>query len=180
MSDPKRSWEMMEDESSRAYEAFCIYYQFDPKLRSMKRVAEELGHPDSYVKWLEQWSSKYSWVQRARDYDSHVARSNHERERKVAEERAKARLEAIEEARSIFTNRASELAYTLIEHTVNPDATGANVRATVEALNRAGVTVPQEVQLRVSDLAKKPDTDHLKEMSDDELSRRIRAKVGTP
>jgi len=174
-----KSWHMMEDESPKSYEAFEVYYILEPGERSAKAVAHMMGRPEGYKKVLEVWSSKYQWVQRAKDHDAYQRKLKRDKVRAAEDAQLEARLAAIEKARGVFIDRAEELALTLIEHTVDPDSTSPNVRATIEALNRAGVTVPQEIQLRVAGLGKRVDEDKHKDMSDAELTQRLRSKMGS-
>ena len=70
MFENKTSWERLPEETSRQYEAFCIYRNMGPE-RSILKVAQEWsigGHTSK----LKEWSSKYHWVERASAYDEHI------------------------------------------------------------------------------------------------------------
>jgi hypothetical protein len=70
MSD--EPWTRLEDETDKAYRAFCIYRDAGPDKRTHEYVREELGKASGYTRWLEEWSSKYDWVDRASAYDDHL------------------------------------------------------------------------------------------------------------
>lgn len=63
-------WERREDETSRAYEAFCTYRDIGPG-RSIAKTGQLLGKNQTT---LEQWSSKYGWVKRAAAWDDEQER----------------------------------------------------------------------------------------------------------
>jgi len=80
-------WERVPGESSKAYEAFCIYRDLGVD-RSIEKTAKNRLKPGSYS-WLRNWSSKYNWVERARAYDDYL-------EREKRKEQEKAILEMVE------------------------------------------------------------------------------------
>ena len=57
------AWDRQENESTPAYKAFLCYRE----LRSCVKVAGELGKSSTLI---EGWCSKWSWVDRCRDYDN--------------------------------------------------------------------------------------------------------------
>lgn len=60
-----KMWERQRGESIKAFEAFALYRDMGPK-RSIRAVGQELGKSNTLV---ERWSSKWNWVERAREYD---------------------------------------------------------------------------------------------------------------
>jgi len=60
-------WERQNNESSKAYAAFCVYRDLGPE-RSLEKVRQNLDKPRTR-KWLGEWSVKYNWVERAQAYD---------------------------------------------------------------------------------------------------------------
>lgn len=66
-----REWNRREDETPKAYSAFQMYINMPPEERSIRAVAEKRGSSSTTTE--EQWSSKYSWVDRAIAYDEHMA-----------------------------------------------------------------------------------------------------------
>lgn len=58
-------WERQEGESTINYEAFCAYRDMGRE-RSLAKVGKKLGKSDTL---MSNWSSKYSWVSRAADWD---------------------------------------------------------------------------------------------------------------
>lgn len=64
------SWERIQGESTKAYNAFCAYRDLGPE-RSLEKARHMLGK--SRVKrCLEEWSSKYNWVERSVAYDDYI------------------------------------------------------------------------------------------------------------
>ncbi len=74
-------WERLPNESSKAYQAFCIYRDLGVE-RSLEKVAQNRGKPGS-KSWLNTWSTKYHWVERAQAYDDYM-----EQEKRKEQERA--------------------------------------------------------------------------------------------
>lgn len=68
---PQNAWEQRHDETDTAYHRFTIYFEMGPE-RSLEKTRQELGKRSGYLRQLQTWSSKYSWVKRAREYDRHV------------------------------------------------------------------------------------------------------------
>jgi hypothetical protein len=81
-------WDRRDDETSRAYHAFCLYRDMGPQGRSLRAVTEELygdegenmGSVSSHV---ERWSSRFDWVARSTAWDDYMA----ERMREELEQR---------------------------------------------------------------------------------------------
>lgn len=59
-------WELQEGESTKAFEAFCVYRDLGIN-RSIAKAGESLGKSQAL---LEGWSSKHSWVDRAAAWDA--------------------------------------------------------------------------------------------------------------
>lgn len=59
-------WELMEGETAKPFEAFCIYRDLGPG-RSMSQVAKQLGKSQAL---MERWSTTYDWVKRATAWDA--------------------------------------------------------------------------------------------------------------
>ena len=74
-------WERRPDETEKSYSAFLAYIEMpirdigNPEnSRSLPNLTRKLGYAAQAGKaasTLEDWSAKYSWVERARAYDSH-------------------------------------------------------------------------------------------------------------
>ena len=76
-------WERREDETTKAYEAFCIYRDMGRE-RSLNKVAEKLSKSDTLIK---RWSFTHGWVNRVAKWDDEQDRI----EREIAQkEQAKA------------------------------------------------------------------------------------------
>ena len=55
-------------ETDKAYQAFVTYRNLDPRERSLSRVVSEWGKSRGLI---ERWSSQWSWVERAREWDNY-------------------------------------------------------------------------------------------------------------
>lgn len=64
------SWERQPGETTQAFEAFELYCKMGSE-RSIRKVAQKMAKTDSL---LRRWSSRWSWVNRARDYDNEIRR----------------------------------------------------------------------------------------------------------
>lgn len=64
-------WMLIDGETRKSHEAFCIYRDMGLD-RSLKKVRLQLGRPEGYQRTLELWSRKYQWVLRVRAYDQHL------------------------------------------------------------------------------------------------------------
>lgn len=67
-SNDPHPWTRREDESTPAFEAFRTYLNQGAS-RTVRGVAQELDKSSTIV---GQWSSRHSWVERARAYDSYL------------------------------------------------------------------------------------------------------------
>lgn len=83
MFDPsKLSFERMPGEPPKAFSAFRMYRDMG-STRTLENVRISLGKPPVYAAMLEQWSTKYEWVERAGLYDAYLDAK--EREAREAE-----------------------------------------------------------------------------------------------
>jgi len=66
-----KPWERLKakKESSKAYEAFCIYRDLG-QTRSCEQVSKEVAKNAHHIR---RWSSRYNWVERAAAYDDYIA-----------------------------------------------------------------------------------------------------------
>ena len=67
-AEPAAIWLRRGNESAAAYYAFAVYREQAPP-RSIRKVARALGRGQ---RTLEEWSSKYKWVERAAAYTDHL------------------------------------------------------------------------------------------------------------
>jgi hypothetical protein len=88
-SEPAESWERLDGESARAFEAFGLYRDLGPQ-RSLAKVRQELGKSRGL---LERWSSRHAWVQRAALWDGRADRLRRERDEVERAERRREMLE---------------------------------------------------------------------------------------
>jgi hypothetical protein len=132
--------------------------------RTLQKTADVVyGRPSANPRYIETWSSKHDWVARANAWDDHERR-----------ERMKARAEARDKAREVFVSHAVKLARDLVRAAQTGDVHGAHVRALTEALDRAGVTVPKDVNVtigtersaRLSELLEDIDTAEVDDLAD--------------
>ena len=56
------------DETNKAYSAFCKYRDFGPD-RSIAKVVKKLGKKPGYARQMEEWSSKFNWIERTKAFD---------------------------------------------------------------------------------------------------------------
>jgi hypothetical protein len=70
--DNPKPWEQQNKESTQAFAAFREYRDTPPEDRSIRAVAQKMGYKNPSP--LLRWSSKYSWVDRARAYDMELDR----------------------------------------------------------------------------------------------------------
>ena len=66
MAKNNEPWERQEGESTKAFEAFCIYREMGLN-RSIRKVAEELSKSETL---MARWSGNYNWVERAAQWDA--------------------------------------------------------------------------------------------------------------
>lgn len=91
-------WERREKETSKAYEAFCIYRDMGIQ-RSLSKVAEALQKSETL---MGRWSGTHSWVERAAAWDD-------EQERKEREQALKEQAKAIKEMRKRHADLANAM-----------------------------------------------------------------------
>lgn len=136
MSDENRKpWHRREEETPKAYAYFREYMSVPPAERSIRRAAEAHGKSDRY--W-EELSAKFDWIERAAAYDEWLAEQADE------EMAAQVRM-----ARRELAMKAPSLAWKLAElaemETDEPNPT--ILRAIIAALDRAGVSVPKDINV---------------------------------
>lgn len=77
--EPENSWERQPGEGTPAYQAFCLYrdlpHRNPPEKRCIRAVCEIL-HKSRVT--LGDWSVKWNWVERCRDYDNELQREEFE------------------------------------------------------------------------------------------------------
>ena len=62
------TWERLENESAKAYEAFALYRDMGSE-RAVRKVAEKLSKS---LALITRWAAKYQWTQRVREWDDHA------------------------------------------------------------------------------------------------------------
>ena len=98
-------WERQEEETPRAYEAFCVYRDQGPG-RSLRQTGRSLN---KNLTTIAEWSSKYEWVKRCAAFDAEndrIARLENLKDikdmRKRHAELARKTLEKVNEALEIM------------------------------------------------------------------------------
>jgi hypothetical protein len=82
-------WVKRTNESAKAYHAFCVYRDLGAN-RSFAKTWQALGKNAGYRRVLEDWSSKYHWVDRVVAYDAHLeAKLREDLEARILIERRK-------------------------------------------------------------------------------------------
>jgi hypothetical protein len=92
MTDEPQPWDRLDDESGRAYAAFCVYRDLGPD----RKVCEAVRIHYSGKQCKSQvaiWSQKYKWADRVQAYDLHLQRVREAAAAAAAEAEA-AKLEA--------------------------------------------------------------------------------------
>ncbi len=89
-------WERQQEETSKAYEAFCIYRDMGPD-RSMRATAEKLGKSQGL---MEGWSAKNNWVNRAALWDDEQER----KEREIAQKEQAKEIKAMRKRHADLAN----------------------------------------------------------------------------
>lgn len=132
MGEEKDPWLMLRGESLKAFEAFELYCELGPH-RSHERVRGEIGKrsgqkgPD--LRWIETWSSRFAWVERARAWDEHQAAL-----------RAKVREQRVIEAEELLKDAAPDVVESMLSIVQDEEAQAtARVSAGKDLLDRAGV-----------------------------------------
>lgn len=64
--------ERLPDETPKAYQARVEYVTAGPQ-RSLDKLRQNYGRTAAYTRQLEQWSSRYDWVECARKFDEQIA-----------------------------------------------------------------------------------------------------------
>lgn len=70
-------WAQQAKEPSNAYAAFVAYHALGAE-RSLTKVRRLIGEgsvaglSSKSLRWIEQWSSRWEWVERARAWDAHL------------------------------------------------------------------------------------------------------------
>ena len=77
-------WERQAGEPPKAWEAFTIYRSMPAKERSVQKVGERQGK--KWVSYMQDWSAKWRWVDRAAEYDNYLDRQKMEQEAKNRKE----------------------------------------------------------------------------------------------
>ena len=67
MNEEYESWDRLENEGPKAYDAFMKYCEMGPD-RSLSKLGNELSKSKSL---LSRWSAKYNWFERSSAYDIH-------------------------------------------------------------------------------------------------------------
>jgi hypothetical protein len=114
-----RSFDRIEGESPRAYEAFCLYRNMGPD-RTLEAVRTSAGY--SSPRLLFRWSSEWNWGERSKAFDDHVEA----RAREIAESYLpewEARRQASLEAMWLLSTRLMDRAESMLTHPITKEVT---------------------------------------------------------
>lgn len=158
MSQPtQQPWHRREEETSKSYRAFCIYRDLGsarslPKAWDVYRAENGLKAVE-HTGTFKDWCSCNGWVSRSKAWDDHEDSM-----------RLLARDQARENARDKFVEHAQRLAQQLVNVALGGEVAGRDqVKAILEALDRAGITVPKELQVEHTGKGGGPvEVDHIK------------------
>ena len=70
LADVMRPWDQRDDETSKAYRAFCVYLHLGPERSIRKAHREVTGNAATSPRWFEEWSRKHDWPERAAAFDT--------------------------------------------------------------------------------------------------------------
>lgn len=106
----RNPWDRLDDETDKAFAAFCIYRDLGPSARSLRVVSDEVYGSIPAAKrqrasgQINKWSSQHRWVERAKAWDAEqdrlaqeaFLRENLERRRQIAKDAATIQRKALE------------------------------------------------------------------------------------
>lgn len=132
------SWEQQKKEPAKAYAAFKAYHALGPS-RSLSKLRQGIGEGSvkdlevTSLRWIEEWSSRWKWVERVRDWDAHL---------EAIRQRA---LEAsVVRAEEMLRDAAPLMVEQLLDVACDDEQTGtARVAAAKDLLDRAKVGKPR-------------------------------------
>lgn len=108
-------WDRRPGEPSRAYETFCLYRDTGPQ-RSLDRTRRNLGKAAGYTRWIETWSTRWAWVERATAWDDHVDRERREATGRAMREMLDEQIQTAKLLQRALTVPARELVERLDRH----------------------------------------------------------------
>jgi len=109
-------FEPAEGETAGALEAFHCYFEMPKDVRSLKKVAEQLGYNESTVR---EWSAKFGWRDRIRKYQTGLINTRIQSDAAAAKELALAKVDrqAFRREKLIkLSNFIFQLTEKLLEH----------------------------------------------------------------
>lgn len=148
----KKPWDRRDDESASAHGAFLLYRDLG-EYRTLEATVRELARPANYRRVLSRWAKQHEWDTRAAAWDAHLLNARDE-----------VSIDAVAAAQRALLNHVPALLARLVKVSLGqygtievtnekgetqvitaPPATGAEVRALLGALDRAGLTVTRRV-----------------------------------
>lgn len=139
-------WDRTSRETAPAYEAFRAFRDLGER-RTLDGVVRVLKRKASYRRVLTRWSAQHDWAARALAWDARL----HDARDRVAIDRVVEAQERLR-ARSVeLVDRLLEVALGAAQSVVDGDSsststvTGAEVRALLGAIDRAGITATRRV-----------------------------------
>lgn len=138
METQEHAFDRLPKESTKAWEAF-VYYRNLGSDRSLDKVRRQYSDKPSYMALVARWSSRYSWVKRARAFDDYIERKSRiqlESRLPLWEARREASLEANLLLAAQIRNRLQEM----INHPLLRQVTRVEGEKTVHVTEPAGWT----------------------------------------
>lgn len=129
------AWDRLPEETSPAFDAFDQYLAMGPG-RSLAKLAKAMDRPEGYKRHLQDWSAKYSWVERTLAYD----------EAQIAKRR-NLREQQLDVVRQMFVDEAGDVADYAIRVAKGEATMLPGVPKVIElSLGLAGLVVPSKVE----------------------------------
>lgn len=116
-----RSFDRLEGETTKAYEAFVTYRNLGPK-RTIPATVEALNRPEGYARMLYEWSSDWNWGERAEHFDAII----NLRAREIVEEHIplwESRRQVALERMMMFSAKLMNRAEAMLDHPLTKEVT---------------------------------------------------------
>lgn len=116
-----RSFDRIEGENPKAFEAFVLYRNMGPD-RTLAKTAVQLGRVPGYVRYLEEWSADWNWRERARYWDDLIEQKARERAEAyipIWEQRRQVALERM----MLFSAKLMSKAEAMLDHPIVKEVT---------------------------------------------------------
>jgi len=140
-------WDQRPDETNKAYHRFCLYRDMGPD-RSLAKLVQKLGKAKNYKVQLENWSVKHDWQDRVKAYDAHELERQREEREEIRERGRQLYVDNLNKLIHKHLNLALEDAEIDADGNLKVHTNSAQAKLLVDAIEKAGVTVPKEIQIQ--------------------------------